>query len=153
MIHNFGKVHPSSHRNKDSYILNFLHDDLHNSFVTLRIDASDIAFVKNVGSGRIVETYMEEFTARQGHGILTVEVKNTGEVLAEYSLTVKKCNRGLHQIGAKSVTIEAAELKNTTFKIRATNNEGGEKECEGTFLIITQLHEHTHLLAGQHQVV
>ena len=132
MIHNYGKVHHSSHPNKDSFILKFVHADLHNSFITLRIDASDITFVKSVSIGRIVETYTTPFKAAVGHGTLTVEVGNTGEVSSEYALSVVKCTSGLFEIPAKKLTLEPGEVKNVTFTLRSTEIEGGAKECEGT---------------------
>lgn len=132
MIHNFGKVHHGSHPNKHSFILKFLHDDLHNSFVTLRIDASDITFVKSVSSGRIVEIYTTDFEATSTFGTLTVEIANTGEISSEFSVSVVKCTTGLFTIPAKTVTLEPAEVKNITYKLRSTEKEGGNKECEGT---------------------
>ena len=134
MIHNYGKVHHSSHPNKNSFILKFVHGDLHNSFITLRIDASDITFVKSVSSGRIVETYTTPFKGAVGHGTLTVEVGNTGEVSSEYSLSVVKCTSGLYEIPAKKLTLEAGEVKNITFTLRSTEIDGGGKECEGTYV-------------------
>ena len=131
MIHNYGKVHHNSHPNNDSFILKFFHDDLHNSFVTLRIDASDITFVRSVSSGRIVEMYTVPFTAAVGHGSLTVEVGNTGEVLSEYSVSVTKCTSGLHDIAAKKLSLEPGEVRNTSFTLRSGDTDGGQKECEG----------------------
>ena len=132
MIHNYGQVHHGSHPNNNSFILKFLHDDLHNSFVTLRIDASDITFVRSVSSGRIVETYTVPFTATVGHGALTVEVGNTGEVSSEYSVSVVKCTSGLHNMAAKTLTLNPGEVQNTSFTLRSGDTDGGGKECEGT---------------------
>ena len=134
MIHNYGTVHQDSHPNNDSFILKFLHDDLHNSFVTLRIDATDISFVKSVSSGRIVETYTVPFTATVGHGTLTVEVGNTGEVSSDYSVSVVKCDSGLYDMAARSLSLEPGEVKNTTFALRSGDIDGGGKECEGTYM-------------------
>ena len=131
MIHNYGKVHHGSHPNNNSFILKFLHEDLHNSFVTLRIDASDIAFVRSTSSGRIVETYTIPFTATVGYGTLTVEVGNTGEVTSDYSVSVVKCSSGLYEIAAKSLSLEPGMVKNTTFNLRSGDTDGGAKECEG----------------------
>ena len=49
MLHNFGKLHKeSSHPNEDSFILRFIHDDVHNTLVSFDIDASNLLFVYNV---------------------------------------------------------------------------------------------------------
>ena len=134
MLHNFGKVHHDSHPNNHSFILKFYHEDLHNSFVTLRIDASNITFVRSISSGRIVETYTVPFTAAVGHGSLTVEVGNTGEVLSEYSVSVTKCTTGLHDIAAKTLSLNPGEVKNTSFTLRSGDTDGGDKKCEGLYI-------------------
>ena len=131
MIHNHGKVHHDSHPNNESFILKFFHNDLHNSFVTLRIDASDILFVRSVSSGRIVETYTVPFTAAVDQGSLTVEIGNTGEVMSDYSVSVVKCTSGLHDLAAKSLSLQPGEVQNTSFVLRSGDTDGGKKECEG----------------------
>ena len=131
MLHNFGRVHPSSHPNNHSFILKFIHEDLHNSFVTLRIDASDISFVKNVGSGRIVETYTTDFESLSEHGTLTVEVGNTGEITSEFSVSVMKCSYGVLMIPAKTMTLDPGEVKNVSFTLQSYTRGGGDMECEG----------------------
>ena len=48
MLHNFGRIHKSSHPNNQSFIMRFIHEDLHNTFVTFKIDASSLVFVYSV---------------------------------------------------------------------------------------------------------
>ena len=48
MLHNFGKIDKSSKSNDKSFILRFIHEDLHNTFVTFKIEASSLAFVYKV---------------------------------------------------------------------------------------------------------
>ena len=134
MVHNFGTVHNSSHPNNKSFILRFVHEDLHNTFITFRIDASDIMFVYSVGNGRIVDTSASDFTALKGAGMLSVVVENTGEITAEFSVSVMKCNQGIHRIPAKTVTIDPGKTANVTFMISSYNNRAGDEaahECEG----------------------
>ena len=104
MVHNYGKVHNSSHPNNDSFILKFVHEDLHNSFVTFKIDASNLLFVYNVGKGRIVETYSTDVQALSGMGELTAEIQNTGEVTAEFSA------RGPHDLSYKYLLIPSIRV-------------------------------------------
>lgn len=132
MIHNFGKVYHGSHPNKDSFILQFLHDDLHNSFITLRIDASDIAFVKSVSTGRIVETYTTGFIARTTSGSLTVEIANTGEIASDYTVSVANCSKKMYKIPDEKLSLDPGEVKNVSFMLRTAGKAGGKKECEGT---------------------
>ncbi|CAI8041484.1 Hapless 2, partial [Geodia barretti] len=65
-----------------------------------------------------------------GHGSLTVEVGNTGEVLSEYSVSVTKCTTGLHDIAAKTLSLNPGEVKNTSFTLRSGDTDGGDKKCE-----------------------
>ena len=129
---NFGRVHPSSNPNNNSFILRLFHEGLHNSFVTLKIDASDISFVKNVASGRIVDAFTTGFKALQGRGTLTVELSNTGELTAEFTVAVIKCTRGVHHIPAKSIILDPGKIMNATFLLRSYSQKGGNMTCEGT---------------------
>lgn len=132
MIHNFGKVYHGSHPNKNSFILQFIHDDLHNSFITLRIDASDIVFVKSVSSGRIVETHTTGFISGTTSGSLTVEIVNTGEISSEYTVSVTECSDNMFKIPDKTLTLEPGKVKSITFTLRSSGKKGGKKECQGT---------------------
>ena len=134
MVHNFGRVHNSSHPNNKSFILKFIHEDLHNTFVTFRMDASDILFVYSVGKGRIVDTHATDFEALTGIGEITVEVQNTGDITAEFSVSVLKCNRDIHRIPAKTVTIDPGKVVNATFKVASFNSRTGNSnhQCEGS---------------------
>lgn len=48
MLHNFGTVDESTNPNEDAFMLNFLYEELLNTIVTIRIDATNIVFVYNV---------------------------------------------------------------------------------------------------------
>lgn len=48
LLSSFGKIDSSSNATNTTFILRFELEDLHNTFVTFRIDASDIVFVYNV---------------------------------------------------------------------------------------------------------
>ena len=130
MVHNFGQIHASSHPNNHSFILRFIHEDLHNSFAVFRIDASDILFVVNTGKARIVDTFAEDFEAMGEVGHLTVEVQNTGEIGAQFSISVAQCS-GHHNLPAKTVTINPAQTVNVTFKLQSFHAKGQYVVCEG----------------------
>ena len=133
MVHNFGKIHNSSSPNNKSFILRFIHEDLHNTFVTFRIDASSITFVHNVGSGRIVDTYATDFEALTGVGVITVVVENTGEVTSEFSVSVMECNRDIHRIPAKTYTVDPGKMAEFIFKVMSYKSRAGlsNYKCEG----------------------
>lgn len=130
MVHNFGLVHPSTHANNHSFILRFIHTDFHNSFVTFRIDASDIVFVYNAAKGRIVDAYATEFTAVKEVGNLYVEVENTGELEAEYSVVLSEC-LGRQTTPSKVVSILPGYIANVSFSLQSYKTKGESSVCEG----------------------
>lgn len=132
MAETFGRVHRSSRPNNQSFILRFVHEDLHNTFVTFRMDASNIYFVYSVGSGRIVDTHATDFEALTGVGEITAEIENTGEVTAEFSISVIKCSRNVQRVPAKTVSIDPGQTVDVIFKLMSYNSRGGGRTvCEG----------------------
>lgn len=130
MVHNFGQVHPSTHANNHSFILRFIHTDLHNSFVTFRIDASDIVFVYNAARGRIVDAYATDFTAVKEVGYLFVEVENTGQLESEYSVVLSEC-LGRKSTPSKIVSILPGRIANVSFSLQSYKTKGENSLCEG----------------------
>jgi hypothetical protein len=130
MVHNFGQVHPSTHANNHSFILRFIHTDLHNSFVTFRIDASDIVFVYNAARGRIVDAYATDFTAVKEVGYLFVEVENTGQLESEYSIVLSEC-LGRKTTPSKVVSILPGGIANVSFSLQSYKTKGENSLCIG----------------------
>lgn len=131
MVHNYGIVHPSTHATNHSFILRFIHTDLHNSFVTFRIDASDIAFVYNAARGRIVDAYATAFTAVKEVGQLYVEVENTGQLESEYSVVLSDC-LGRTNTPSKVVIISPGVIANVSFSLQSYKAKGENSVCEGS---------------------
>ena len=130
MLKNFGHVHPSTKNNDHSFIVRLIHDDLHNSFVTFRIDASDIQFVYNVGKGRIVDARTSDFKALTEVGTMYVEVENTGEIVAEFTVVLSECF-GRKNLPGKEITIEPGRIGNVTFFLQSYKMFGEQSLCEG----------------------
>lgn len=130
MVHNFGKIHPSTHVTDHSFILRFINTDLHNTFVTFRIDAADIVFVYNVAKGRIVDAYATKFTAVKEVGQLFVEVENTGQLESEYSVILSKC-LGRQSTPSKVVSILPGHIANMSFSLQSYKTKGETSLCEG----------------------
>lgn len=130
MVHNFGRIHRSTHVTNHSFILRFIHTEFHNTFVTFRIDASDIAFVYNAAKGRIVDAYATNFTAVKDMGRLYVEVENTGEIEAEFSVILSEC-LGRDSTPSKTVSIVPGLIANVSFGLQSYNAKGEKSLCEG----------------------
>ena len=135
MVHNFGRIHPSTHVTDHSFILRFINTDLHNSFVTFRIDAADIVFVYNAAKGRIVDAYAVEFTAVKEVGQLFVDVENTGELQSEYSVVLSEC-LGRKSTPSKVVSILPGRIANVTFSLQSYKTKGENSLCEGISKLI-----------------
>lgn len=131
MVYNFGHIHPSTHVTNHSFILRFINTDLHNSFVTFRIDASDIVFVYNAAKGRIVDAYATKFTAVKEVGRLFVEVENTGELESEYSVVLSEC-LGRQSTPSKVVNILPGSIANVSFSLQSYKTKGENSLCEGS---------------------
>ena len=131
MVHNFGEIHPSTHVTDHSFILRFIHTDLHNTFVTFRIDASDIVFVYNVAKGRIVDAYATKFAAVKEVGKLYVEVENTGQLESEFSVVLSEC-LGRQSTPSKVVRITPGRIANVSFSLQSYKTKGESSLCEGT---------------------
>ena len=134
MAHNFGTVDPSSHPNENSFLLKFLYDDLHNTLLRIKIDASSVSFVYTVGSGRIVDVETTDFEALVDSGKITVVIENTGEVTASFSVSVLRCTRGVHSVPAKSIYLNPGEVGTLEFTVQAFFATGTDYSCESTYV-------------------
>ncbi|XP_019855024.1 PREDICTED: protein HAPLESS 2-A-like [Amphimedon queenslandica] len=130
LLSSFGKIHPSTNATNTSFILRFLLEDLHNTFVSLRIDASDIVFVYNVGSGRIVDVYALDFEALSDSGKIVVDVENTGDVTAEFSLSVLNCGNGIHTVRARVLNLDPGQIQKSEFRVESYRATGENYVCD-----------------------
>ena len=102
--------------------------------LTFKIDASDISFVQNIGSGRIVSAEASDLMALKTKGKITAVIENTGEVSAEFSVSVLKCTYGVHQVPAEAAVINPGQTVTMHFSVMAfvTVDEGTKSfMCEG----------------------
>lgn len=103
--------------------------------ITFRIDASDIMFVQNIGSGRIVNVEASDLMSMKTKGKITAVVENTGEVSAEFSVSVHKCTYGVHRVPAQAAVINPGQTETMYFTIMTfvSVDEGAKSfMCEGT---------------------
>lgn len=131
MLHNYGKLHHSTHPNNNSFIMRLLYPDLHNSFVTLNLDATDLSFVVNVGRGRIVSAESRGFN-RSSHtvGEVVVVVENLSDINQDFSLTLTECF-GREQLPSKRVPTFPGETSTVSFPLIALNVKQITTQCEG----------------------
>lgn len=111
--------------------MRLIYPELHNSFVTFRIDASNVSLVVNAGKGRIVTAESRGFnssTATAGEVIVVVE--NLGEVTQEFNVVLNKCF-GRTDLPSKRVTILPASVETVVFPLLGRNTERVTVNCEG----------------------
>lgn len=132
MLHNFGKIHQSTHPNNSSFIMRLVYPDLHNSFVTFNLDATDLSFVVNVGKGRIVSAESRGFN-RTSHttGEVVVVVENESDITQDFNLLLTECF-GREQLPSKRVPIHPGQTRTVSFPLIARNVKRITTQCEGT---------------------
>ena len=131
MLHNYGRIHPSTHPNNSSFIMRLIYPRLHNSLVTFRLDAADLAFVVNVGKGRIVSAESRGFN-RSTHtaGEVVVVVENLSDIAQDFNLVLTECF-GRESLPSKRVSVYPAETATVFFALIAHNIRKITTKCEG----------------------
>ena len=136
MMHNYGQVHPTTHVNNNSFIMRLLYPNLHNSFVTFRVDATDLSLVINTGRGRIVSAKSHGFNeSTNTAGRVVVVVENLGDVTQDFSLLLNECF-GRASLPAKTITVYPGYTEAVTFHLIGNNKEDISVECEGIIIIM-----------------
>lgn len=131
MLHNYGELHPSTSIDNNSFIMRLVYNELHNSFVTFEIDATDVSFVINVGKGRIISAVSRGFnvsTATTGEVVIIVE--NTGELTQDYHVGLAECF-GRNDLPSRRVSIIPGETQTVSFFLKANNVMRITTDCEG----------------------
>ena len=127
---------PSTQPNNSSFIMRLLYPDLHNTFVTLRVDASDLSFVVNIGRGRIVSAASRGFNkTTQTTGEVVVVVENLSDISQDFNLMLKECF-GRERLPSKRVPLEPGQTKKVVFSLIARNVKHITVECEGMMMML-----------------
>ncbi len=133
LIPNYGVIHPSTHPDQNSFILRFLHTDFHNTFVTFDIDASDLQFVVNRASGRIVDVTASDFTINEDNGMIVVTVENTGQIAGDFQVTLAHCHDD-RVPSSKLTSLDPGQVTDVTFIFQAFVKEDQIIECVGRYM-------------------
>ncbi|GMH43713.1 hypothetical protein BSKO_11635 [Bryopsis sp. KO-2023] len=112
-------------------ILQFPITQIRNSIVTLSVQADSLRFVINASPGEILSAQVCKFAnvtcggfeALTDVGYLTVEVKNTGYIQADYTATVSNCSVGVIDMGAQKVALQAGQSEQLpSFLVRMSSD-------------------------------
>ena len=109
-----------------------MYPDLHNTFITFNLDATDLSFVVNVGKGRIVSAESRGFN-RSSHttGEVVVVVENLSDISQDFNLLLTECF-GREQLPSKRVPLHPGETTTVSFPLIARNTKKITTQCEGT---------------------
>lgn len=102
------------------------------SLITLTFAATDLRFVINESPGNITDAYVKTFEAQSKNGELVATVKNTGSLVAEYSVGVENCSSSIQPVVAKRIALAAQQSMTVTFDLYSTVDIGLASECTVT---------------------
>ena len=107
--------------------------------------------------GRIVETVMEDITATNGGGLLTVTVQNTGYITGDFSVCgslylsdtlivscifqvgVDECSEGIVRVAQQTKSLDPRQQALFEWEISAGLNTDLDHNCTGNTLITQEL--------------
>ena len=142
-MHNYGEIHRSTHVNNSSFIMRMIYPDLHNTFVTFRLDASDISFVVNVGKARIVKAEARDFNrSTTSAGEVVIIVQNQGDLVQDFIIVLTKCF-GRVDLPSRRVTTRPGQSEVVIFPLLSHNKGKTDVHCEGSHSI-SVLHRFIH---------
>ena len=127
-----GVLHPLAYEStgeSQGYQLVLDQEDLQTTLVQLTFSADDIRLVVSRSPGVIVSARVADFEALTRDGRLDVVVRNTGAVVAEYSVTVTECSTGILPVLAKVFSLAAGALHAMVFPISASYALERDNEC------------------------
>jgi len=125
-------VGAKTHKETDKSVFAYELEETVNSIVSLEISADDVIYIYSRSTGEIVRAQADNFEASSGNGKMSVIIRNTGHVTAEFTVTVEKCTKGLHMIGERSLSIYAQKTSPVGFSLMTTGFKGGAFVCEVT---------------------
>nr|AKS04555.1 HAP2-like protein [Malawimonas californiana] len=99
------------------------------SMLTLELAADNIQFVTNLSPGKIVSAQVPSFESLSLGGTLTVVIRNTGTINADYSVTVTDCTSAIQPIQALPASLAAGASTSLLFSVRANTYAGGDQNC------------------------
>lgn len=97
------------------------------TMVTIAISADKLRYVQSVSQGKIVFAGVQKaFMSSSRDGVLTVGVRNTGTVTAQYTLSVGDCTGDVFPIHAQPVSIRPQEEVVRRFYLNVQDTETQE---------------------------
>jgi hypothetical protein len=91
---------------------------IHNSLVTLTMDSGLVKTIQTESDGQIVSTTLERYPCFSEDGLLKVQIENTGNLKADYIVTVTKGTMNVFtEIPPQAKTLEPFETAELKFNV------------------------------------
>lgn len=85
----------------------------------------------NRSPGEITDAYVRTFEAQSKDGELIATVKNTGALVAGYSVGLENCSSSIQPVVAKRVALAPQQAITVAFRIFSAIELGLARECTG----------------------
>ena len=95
---------------------------MRSSVVALSIDADALIFVTNAGRAAIIQASLDDFTAIEEAGLLSVSVNNTSSKPAMFYVSVVDCTANVLPVIQKSAAIQAGVVRTFHFDVQASTD-------------------------------
>ena len=115
-------------RNSPTY-LRYLLEQIHTTELRLEFIASNISYVRNVATGRIVSTTAEEFRALGGGGQIEVTVVNSGHLTSTFLLSLEDCDDAVLPVGDRSFELNPSATHTIQFTVSVTIDTNANYSC------------------------
>ena len=111
-----------AHRQPEGLVLKLPMTQMRSSVVTLSIDADELIFVTNVGRASILQASLDDFTAVEEAGLLSVSVNNTSNKPAMFYVSVIDCTADILPLIQQSAAIQAGVVRTFEFDVLASTD-------------------------------
>ncbi|BBN20540.1 hypothetical protein MPTK1_Vg00525 [Marchantia polymorpha subsp. ruderalis] len=115
--------------------LNIKSNQVLTSVVTLEVVADGIRYFVNRSPGKIITSNVQDFEAMSRNGMLYIEVKNIGELTADFTIKVANCSEGIEIPDAKQISLPVpATVASYNFYLHSTDDKAKNRECSVNLL-------------------
>ncbi|KAL2613599.1 hypothetical protein R1flu_025291 [Riccia fluitans] len=100
------------------------------SILTLELTADNVTFFINKSPGKILKAEIKNFEAFSRNGVLSVEVKNIGDLSADFMITFSNCSDGILPPNALPLSLPLpAVVTSFQFQLHTTDDKALTRTC------------------------
>ncbi|KAI6654723.1 Protein HAPLESS 2-like [Oopsacas minuta] len=110
--------------------LRYLLQETHTTEIRLEFRASNVSYVLNVATGRIVDANAEDFHAFGGGGEVKVTVVNSGHLTSTFMLSLENCDDAVLPVGDRSFELNPSDSRTVEFVVSVTLDINANYSCQ-----------------------